>query len=189
MIRQPGLRADGGELRHRRSRSRSRRYWLGQVSISGSSAFTPALGVFVGILPFHASPSASCLSLRQRRCQRSQKQADVGDHADRLAGAAIAHLGGDRRIDIDADDLHPARQHVAGGDGVQHRAQAQHQAGALQLLGVGVLRAFMSVMVSGSGPSSRRLPASTNGMPAFTHSYMMPLVRRPLSTALAMPPA
>src|ERR1035441_7061414 len=30
--------------------------------------------------------------------------------------------------------------------------------------------AFMSVMVSGKGPSSRRLPASTNGMPAFTHS-------------------
>ena len=35
----------------------------------------------------------------------------------------------------------------------------------------------MSVMVSGSGPSSRKLPASTNGTPALTHSYMMPAVQ------------
>jgi hypothetical protein len=32
----------------------------------------------------------------------------------------------------------------------------------------------MSVMVSGRGPSSRRLPASTNGTLFLTHSYMMP---------------
>ena len=37
----------------------------------------------------------------------------------------------------------------------------------------------MSVIVSGSGPSSRRLPASTNGTLFFTHSYMMPLVKPP----------
>ena len=35
----------------------------------------------------------------------------------------------------------------------------------------------MSVMVSGSGPSSRRLPASTNGTFAFTHSYRMPALQ------------
>ena len=36
----------------------------------------------------------------------------------------------------------------------------------------------MSVMVSGSGPSSRRLPASTNGTLFFTHSYITPDFRR-----------
>ena len=41
----------------------------------------------------------------------------------------------------------------------------------------------MSVTVSGSGPSSRRLPARTNGTLFRTHSYMMPLVSRPASTA------
>ncbi len=48
---------------------------------------------------------------------------------------------------------------------------------------------FMSVMVSGKGPSSRRLPASTKGTRARTHSYITPRVSRPLSTAFAMPPA
>src|SRR5574340_791805 len=43
---------------------------------------------------------------------------------------------------------------------------------------------FMSVMVSGSGPSSRRLPANTNGTPCFTHSYSTPEVSRPDSTEI-----
>src|SRR5579872_4816472 len=48
---------------------------------------------------------------------------------------------------------------------------------------------FISVMVSGSGPSSRRLPASTKGIFAFTHSYRTPDSRRPDSTAARTEPA
>src|SRR5665213_881255 len=47
--------------------------------------------------------------------------------------------------------------------------------------------AFISVMVSGRGPSSRRLPASTKGILLRTHSNITPDFRRPLSTAPAMP--
>ena len=35
----------------------------------------------------------------------------------------------------------------------------------------------------------RKLPASTNGTPAFTHSYMMPRSSFPVFTAFAIPPA
>ena len=40
-----------------------------------------------------------------------------------------------------------------------------------------------------SGPSSRMLPQRTKSVPRRTHSYMMPEVRMPCSTALRMPPA
>ena len=38
----------------------------------------------------------------------------------------------------------------------------------------------MSVITSGSGPSSRMQPASTNGTSSLTHSYMMPLLSTPV---------
>ena len=40
-------------------------------------------------------------------------------------------------------------------------------------------------MTSGSGPSSRMLPASRKSTLCFTHSYMMPLLSTPASTACA----
>ena len=45
-----------------------------------------------------------------------------------------------------------------------------------------------SVMTSGSGPSSRIEPASTNGVPDFTSVYISPLVTTPCSTAAAIEP-
>src|SRR5262249_50007971 len=68
-----------------------------------------------------------------------EKHASVADHADRLAGAAVTDFRRYRRIDIDADDLDPAWQHVPGGDRVQHGAEAQHEAGVPQQRGVRVL--------------------------------------------------
>ena len=93
-------------------------------------------------------------------------------------------------IDIDADDLHPARQHVAGGDGVQHGAEAEHQARALELLGVGVLR---GVHV-GDGVGQRSIVAQA-AREHERHAGLHALVQnRPsssfrLSTALLMLPA
>ena len=49
--------------------------------------------------------------------------------------------------------------------------------------------ASASVITSGSGPSSRIEPVSTNGILCFTHSYMIPSVMIPCSTALAIDPA
>ena len=46
-----------------------------------------------------------------------------------------------------------------------------------------------SITVSGSGPSSRMLPASTNSTLFFTHSYMTPDFSTPVSTAARMLPA
>ena len=44
-------------------------------------------------------------------------------------------------------------------------------------------------MTSGSGPSSRIEPVSTNGTLCLTHEYMIPSVMIPCSTALAIEPA
>ena len=46
-----------------------------------------------------------------------------------------------------------------------------------------------SVTTSGSGPSSRMDPARTNGTLFATHSYMMPLARRPDETIRLIDPA
>src|SRR5438067_1064816 len=46
-----------------------------------------------------------------------------------------------------------------------------------------------SVTTSGSGPSSRMLPARRYGTLCLTHSYMMPLLRIPWATAFLMPPS
>ena len=94
-------------------------------------------------------PAAACssvysvLHLRLRissRESRSRNSPTSVTTPTAWPGAAVADLGRHRRIDIDADDLHPARQHVAGGDGMQHGAETEHQAGGFQLRGVGVLR-------------------------------------------------
>ena len=69
-----------------------------------------------------------------------EEEANVGDDADGLAGAAVADFGRHSRVDIDADNFHPTGEHVAGGDGVQHGAQAEHKSSALQLFVIGVLR-------------------------------------------------
>ena len=45
-----------------------------------------------------------------------------------------------------------------------------------------------SVITSGIGPSSRMLPASTNGVPVVTSVCMRPPVSTPWSTAALMPP-
>ena len=48
--------------------------------------------------------------------------------------------------------------------------------------------ATTSVMVSGSGPSSRIDPPSTKGTPACTHSNITPPFTKPASTAAAIDP-
>ncbi len=69
-----------------------------------------------------------------------EEQADVRNDSHCLAGAAIAQLGGDGGVDVDADGLHPAGQHVTGGDGMQHGAEAEDEAGAVGVLVIGILR-------------------------------------------------
>lgn len=68
-----------------------------------------------------------------------EEEADVGDDADGLAGAAVAEFGGDGGVDIDADGFDPAGEHVAGGDGVEHRTEAKDEAGGVGVFVVGVL--------------------------------------------------
>src|SRR5438128_25070 len=48
--------------------------------------------------------------------------------------------------------------------------------------------ATASVITSGSGPSSRSEPPSTNGISRFTHSYITPPSTKPSSTAAAIDP-
>ena len=57
--------------------------------------------------------------------QLGQEGADVGDDAVGLVAAAVAELGDDRRVDVDAVGLDRGGQHVAGGDGVQGGGQHQ----------------------------------------------------------------
>lgn len=68
-----------------------------------------------------------------------EEEADVGDDADGLAGAAVRDFGDDGGVDVDADDFDPGGEHVAGGDGVEHGGEAEDEAGVVEMSGVGVL--------------------------------------------------
>lgn len=54
--------------------------------------------------------------------QTVDEQARVGDDSGRLCGTAVDQLADHRRVDIDADRLAGGRNHVAGADRVEHRA-------------------------------------------------------------------
>ena len=103
-----------------------------------------------------------------------QKQADVGDHADGLARSTVADFGRDGGIDIDADDLHPTGHMLPIAIECSMEPRHSTTPAPFKCCAQRSCATFISVMVSGSGPSSRRLPASTNGTLFFTHSYITP---------------
>ena len=105
-------------------------------------------------------------------------------------GSAVAQLRHHRRVDVDADDAHPRRQHVADADAVQHRRQHQHQ--------LHVRRAPPR-----SAPAPRPDPSRVRQRPVVADAAgehevdavrartrtSRPTVSTPLSTAARMPPA
>ena len=94
----------------------------------------------------------------------ADEEADVGDDAEGLVAAAIGELGDDGLVDVDAEGLDTGGQDVARGDGVQRRGQHQRDADARHEVAHGVGRLDdVGSSTSGSGPSSRSEPASTNG--------------------------
>jgi CHAT domain-containing protein len=52
--------------------------------------------------------------------EQPQEQPNVRDDADRLSRAAVRELRHHRRVDVDANGLHPRRRHVADADAVEH---------------------------------------------------------------------
>ena len=83
--------------------------------------------------------------------------------------AAVGQLRDHRGVDVHAHGAHRGGQHVAHGDAVQHGAEHEAGAGLLRVAAHLALRLlWTSRMTSGIGPSSRMLPASTNGVPVLT---------------------
>ena len=75
-------------------------------------------------------------------------------------------------IDVDADDLDPGGQQVAHGDRMQRRGDQQAKPTSRIACRIRSCASSVSVITSGSGPSSRMLPASRKStfvLDAFVH--------------------
>ena len=91
---------------------------------------------------------------------RPQERGHVRDQAYRLKGTAIGQLDGGRGIDVHAHDVNPGRQQIADGDRMQRRGDHQAKGNVVDFSRISCCATSTSVTTSGSGPSSRMLPAS-----------------------------
>src|SRR5579883_323664 len=177
-IRQPGLRADRGELRHH-----NLDFVIGILVRPGLDLRQLRVHsrrrVFVGVAAFHASAFDS----RSRNSPTSATTPTACPVPRSLTFVATAGLMSTHTIFTQLGSMLPVAMECSIVP-MHSTRPAPFNCSAYASWAQ-----FMSVMVSGSGPSSRRLPASTNGTFAFTHSYRMPEFSLPDSTAARTEPA
>src|ERR1019366_7137266 len=163
-IRQPGFGADAGKLRQN-DLDFVIAQLVGPCLDLGQRGIEAAARVFVGIGAFHTEALESRSS--ESRCRNRPTSATMPTAwpvPRSLTLVATAGLMSTHTILTQPGNMLPVAMECSIVPR-QITSPAPCNCAALASWA-----AFMSVMVSGKGPSSRRLPASTNGMPAFTHS-------------------
>src|SRR5579871_141829 len=180
MIRQASFRANRCELRHHDLDLIASAVLIGPCFDLRQIRANAGLGMFICVLFFHfalAAPLHNCLASKPRNCPTSVTTPTAWPVPRSLTLVTTAGLMSTHTILTQLGSMLP----VAIECSIDPRHSTRPA--PFSCSAYASCARFISVIVSGSGPSSRKLPASTNGTPWVTHACMIPVFSRPDSTA------